>query len=142
MEKLSGSHRISETAEEEFTRPKVFAVPFGLIYIYPYFRITTHILKIFFRKGLRFLHAIILCALWLRRIYIGFEPLCKKVAFGDCTFKGRLSCYSVLSSLRIYDDISCIIRKSPPAIFINIKNLQQIVDNNLNISFNVFPTLR
>ncbi len=36
----------------------------------------------------------------------------KKVAFGDCTFSGRLSCYSVISSLQISDDISFIIKKS------------------------------
>ena len=32
----------------------------------------------------------------------------KKVAFGDDTLKGRLSCYSVISSLQVFDDISFI----------------------------------
>ena len=40
----------------------------------------------------------------------------KKVAFGNYTFNSRLSCYSVISSLQIFDDISYIIRKSPSAI--------------------------
>ena len=35
----------------------------------------------------------------------------KKAAFGDYTFKCRLSCYSVISCLQILGDISFIIRK-------------------------------
>ena len=35
----------------------------------------------------------------------------KKVAFSDWTFSGRLSCYSVISSLQIFDDISYIIKR-------------------------------
>ena len=42
----------------------------------------------------------------------GISLLNKKAAFGDCTFSGRLSCYSVISSLQIFDDISYIIRKT------------------------------
>ena len=36
----------------------------------------------------------------------------KKVAFSDFISKGRLSCYSVISSPQTYDDISCIIKNS------------------------------
>ena len=36
----------------------------------------------------------------------------KKVAFGDWISTGRLSCYSVLSSLQISDDISFIIKNT------------------------------
>ena len=39
-------------------------------------------------------------------------PHNKKVAFGDYTFSGRLSCYSVLSSLQVSDDISFIIKNT------------------------------
>ena len=45
-----------------------------------------------------------------------FIRMYKKVAFGDCIPSGILSCYSVISSLQIFDEISYIIKKSPSAI--------------------------
>ena len=43
----------------------------------------------------------------------------KKVAFGDWTLSGRLSCYSVISSLQIFDDISYIIKQGVQKLWLN-----------------------